>query len=187
MEVLIRFMQRYATGKIVSFLFLLTMAIYLTMLSYTIPAVTIFSPQLPIFDLSPSGYSFNYAKELLTALGSEGRNIYLFTQLPLDFLYPALFSITYSLLLTWLLGKTFPQNSKVYYFAFIPFLAGIFDYCENILIVKMINSFPELQAIVVKSASTFTILKSTFTIFFFILLTVGFILLFKKKLSEAYK
>ncbi|WP_019027759.1 hypothetical protein [Colwellia piezophila] len=184
MENLIRFMQKHSTGKLVFVLFLLTMAVYSTMLLYSIPAVTAFTPELPIFDLSPLGYSFNYANELLNTLGTEGRNLYLTTQLPLDFIYPGLFSLTYSLMLVWLFGKTFNGNSKVYYFSFVPFLAGIFDYAENVFIIKMINSFPDLQVTTVKVASIFTLLKSSFTMLFFILLIVGFALLLKQNLSN---
>ncbi len=96
MEVLIRFMQRHATGRVIIVLFVLTMTVYLTMLLYSIPSVTAFAPELPLFDLSPAGYSFNYANELLNTLGEGGRNLYLSTQLPLDFIYPGLFSVTYS-------------------------------------------------------------------------------------------
>ena len=184
MKILINYMQKYSTGKVIIALFVLTMAVYFTMLFYSIPAVSVFAPDSPIFDLSPSGYSFNYANELLNSLGTEGRILYLTTQLPLDFIYPGLFSITYSLMLVWLFGKTFDGNSKVYYFALVPFLAGIFDYIENVFIVKMINSFPDLQVATVKIASIFTILKSSFTMFFFVLLIAGFALLCKKKLSN---
>jgi len=72
---LISFMQKLSTGKLVFVFFLLTIAVYSTMLFYSIPAVTAFAPELPIFDLSPLGYSFNYANELLNALGTEGRNL----------------------------------------------------------------------------------------------------------------
>jgi hypothetical protein len=181
---LIRFMQKHSTGRLILVLFALTMTVYSAMLLYSIPSVSVFAPELPLFDLSPAGYSFNYANELLTQLGEEGRNLYLSTQLPLDFIYPGLFAVTYSLLLVWLFGKTFNVNSKVYYFALVPFLAGVFDYVENLFIIKMISSFPELQVNVVKVASTFTILKSSFSMFFFILLTVGFALLCKQKLSS---
>lgn len=180
MDVLTRLMQKYSTGKRVLFLFALTMAVYVTMLSYSIPAVTAFAPQLPIFDLSPLGYSFSYANELLETLGVEGRNVYLSTQLPLDFIYPGLFSITYSLLLIWLFSKTIKGNSKVYYAAMVPFLAGLFDYAENVFIIKIIHSFPDLQITTVKIASTFTLLKSSFTVLFFILLLVGCALLLKQ-------
>ncbi len=187
MEALISFMQRHSTGKVIASLFVLTMAVYLTMLLYSIPAVTAFAPQLPIFDLSPFGYSFNYATELLDTLGVEGRNLYLSTQLPLDFIYPGLFSITYSLLLVWLFGKTFNENSKIYYLAFVPLLAGIFDYVENVFIIKMIISFPDLQIATVKVSSLFTFLKSSFTMLFFVLLIVGFALLLKQKVLSNRK
>ena len=187
MEVLISFMQKHSKGKVVASLFLLTMAVYLTMLFYSIPAVTAFAPQLPIFDLSPFGYSFTYATELLDTLGVEGRNLYLSTQLPLDFIYPGLFSITYSLLLVWLLGKIYNEDSKIYYLVFVPFLAGIFDYIENVFIIKMINSFPDIQIATVKVASLFTLLKSSFTMLFFVLLIVGFALLLKQKVLSNSK
>lgn len=184
MKVLINFMQKYSTGKVIFALFVLTMAVYMAMLSYSIPAVSAFAPDLPIFDLSPTGYSFGYANELLDALGVEGRDLYLSIQLPLDFIYPGLFSVTYSLLLVWLFGKTFNVDSKIFYCAFVPFLAGIFDYIENVFIIKMINSFPDLHVITVKIASTFTILKSSFTIGFFVLLIVALVLLSKRKLEK---
>ncbi len=185
MEALIRFMQKHSTGKVISVLFLFTMTVYIAMLLYSIPAVSAFAPELAIFDLSPSGYSFSYANELLNSMGAEGRNLYLSAQLPLDFIYPGLFSITYSLLLIWLFSKTFNVSSKIYYFSLVPFLAGIFDYIENLFIIKMIISFPDLQITTVKIASFFTILKSSFTIFFFILLIAGFALLCKKKMSNV--
>lgn len=181
MEGFIRFMHKYSSGKVVSILFAFTMAVYAVMLSYSIPAVSAFAPELPLFDLSPSGYSFRYANELLNSLGADGRNLYLFTQLPIDFIYPGLFSITYSLMLVWLCGKLFNKNSKIYYFALVPFLAGVFDYVENIYIIKMINSFPDLQVTTVKMASLFTVLKSSFTMAFFVLLVVFFVMLLKQK------
>ncbi len=187
MKVILQLMLKHSTGRTVSVLFALTMAVYLTMLLYTIPAVTAFAPEFPIFDLSPSGYLFSYANELLDKLGNEGRNIYLHRQLPLDFIYPGLFAVTYSLLLVWLFRKYFNMNSKVYYLGFVPILAGVFDYLENIFIIKMINSFPDLQMNTVKIASTLTILKSSFTIFFFVLLLMGFVLFLKRKFMRIQK
>ncbi len=79
------------------------------------------------------------------------------------------------------------MNSKIYYFALVPFLAGVFDYVENIFIIKMISSFPDLQVTTVKIASTFTILKSSFTMFFFVLLIIGIALFGKQKMSGFRK
>jgi hypothetical protein len=184
MEKLFNWVQKYSTGKIVSSLFVLTMVVYLLMIGYSIPAVTAFAPELPIFDMSPTGYTFAYANELLSTLGVEGRHLYLTTQLPLDFIYPGLFSISYSLLLVWLFRKTFKADSKIYYVALVPFLGGIFDYMENIFIVKMINSFPNLQESTVEIANIFTIIKSGLATTFFVLLLVGFVLLLKQKIQK---
>lgn len=187
MKAFIHLIQRYATGKHIAVLFMLTMAVYILMLSYSIPAVSAFAPELPLFDLSPSGYSYAYANELLYSLGAEGRDLYLFTQLPLDFIYPGMFSITYSLLLAWVFGKIFLTSSRINYCLIVPFLAGIFDYAENLFIIKMLSSYPDLQVGTVKIASTFTILKSSFTLLFFVLLAVGLVLLLKQKLTNTRK
>jgi len=150
------------------------MAIYLLMLFYTIPMVERFAPNTALFDLSPSGYSYQHAMSLLEELGSEGRQMYLSRQLPLDFIYPGLFAVSYTLLLIWLFSKSFKDTSMIFYLAFIPALGGLFDYLENIFIIRMINDFPNLSASLVQTASTFTLLKSVFTTIFFLLLFIGF-------------
>ena len=180
LESLYRLAQKYSKGKTVLLLFLMTMTVYILMLSYSIPKVTSFSPEIPIFDLSPFGYSHEHANQLLSILGEEGRDVYLTTQLPLDFIYPGLFSITYSLLVIWLFGKSFSKNSRIYHLAWVPFFAGVFDYIENILIIEMICSFPETPATTVNVASFFTILKSVLTMLFFVVLLIGIVSYFRK-------
>ena len=179
MEKIIPFFQKHATGRLVAVLFILTM------LLYAIPSVIALAPDMKLFDLCPTGYSSEYAFTLLEAIGPDGRNTYLAVQLPLDFIYPGLFATTYSLLLIWLFGKGFKGRSKIFYFAFFPVVAGVFDYLENIGIIAMLNAFPNLSNGVAKITSTFTILKSGFSVACFILLVVGVIPLVKRKISRA--
>tara|TARA_R110002096_G_C14661614_1_gene728088 strand:- start:8317 stop:8877 length:561 start_codon:yes stop_codon:yes gene_type:complete len=181
MKKLIHVLQNNASGKLVLVLLLITMAIYLTMIFYSIPAVVSFAPELVLFDMSPTGYSYQNALELLGVLGPEGRSIYLTRQLPLDFIYPGLFAITYSLLLVWLLLKSISQKSKIFYLTLVPILAGICDYIENIFIIVMINSFPDFSSNIVGAASLFTIMKSSFTSIFFILLLWAVFMYFKNR------
>ncbi|MCU7921784.1 MAG: hypothetical protein KZQ88_03710, partial [Candidatus Thiodiazotropha sp. (ex Dulcina madagascariensis)] len=61
---LVRLLQKYATGRVVLVLFILTMVVYLTMLFYSIPAVVSFAPDMTLFDLSPSGYTFDYIENV---------------------------------------------------------------------------------------------------------------------------
>lgn len=169
------YLQKIASGRIVLFSFVLTMAVYLLMLLYTIPKVESFAPGIALFDLSPAGYSYQHAASLLEALGETGRSVYLYQQLPADFIYPGLFAISYSLLLIWLFAKSFKPESRVFYLAIVPVLGGFFDYLENVCIVLMIKSFPDLSQKLVAVASNFSMLKSIFTTGFFLLLLIGFV------------
>ena len=184
MSKLIFNLQNIVSGKIVLFLFILTMGVYATMLMVTIPAVQAYAPDKPLFDMSPAGYSYEYAAALLEDLGKAGRQIYLAQQLPLDFVYPGLFAISYTLLLIWLFGKGFRAESLIFYFAFVPALAGFFDYLENIGIIFMLRSYPHLAAAPVFFASLNTLLKSGLTIGFYLLLLAGIIAYIRRIIVE---
>lgn len=169
----IHFLQERATGRLVLILFIVTMAVYAVILLYTIPAVLVNAQEMRLFDMSPSGYSLDYAVELLNALGTDGRRTYATLQLPIDFIYPGLFAISYTLLLVWLFKKGFAHQSPIFYLAFVPGAAGLFDYLENVGIIMMLRTFPDLTTTTVSLASASSIFKSVFTIGFYVLLLVG--------------
>jgi len=95
---------------------------------------------------------------------------YLTVQIPIDLVYPAMFSASYALLITWVLKQFRSKESKLFSLAFIPMLAGIFDYLENFGIIAMLTVFPEVPESLVTTASIFTIVKSVFTTVFFVVL-----------------
>ena len=164
-----------ASGRHVLIFLILSFAVYFVMLFHTIPSVQAYAPDIKIFDLSPSGYSYHYAIKLLSALGDEGRKQYLNTQLTLDFIYPALFSISSSLLLAWVFLKRYVKGSRIFYSCLVPICAGIFDYLENIQIVVMVVNFPDISNTQVVLSSVFTIAKSALTTIFFLVLLFAFI------------
>ncbi|MCP4188605.1 MAG: hypothetical protein GY763_13460 [Gammaproteobacteria bacterium] len=184
MRSIVTFIQKAATGSAVLVFFGLAMAAYTTMLLYTIPQVTKHTSGMKIFDLSPTGYSFAYATELLQALGESGRDLYLYRQLPVDFIYPGLFAISCCLLLFWLFAKSVNASSSIFYFCLIPVAAGFFDYLENIFIVHMLISYPDVSELHVYVASTMTILKSVFTTAFFVMLLVGVVLFLRHRTAR---
>ena len=120
-----------------------------------------------------------------STLGEDGRNVYLFQQLPVDFIYPGLFAISYALLLTWLFAKSFESNSKIFFLALVPVLGGLFDYLENVGIIIMINAFPNISQGLVGVVNFFTLLKSAFTTGFYILLLVGIIFFIIRKINKT--
>jgi len=185
MRKLLSFMQRVSTGRVVLAFIVPAMIVYFIMLLNTIPQVAAYAPGMNLFDLSPTGYSFEYAIELLDTLGSDGRELYLYKQLPFDFIYPGLFAISCSLLLTWLFLKSQKANSKLFYFCYIPVAAGLFDYFENILIVHILTSYPNVSKVSISLASSMTIVKSVLTTAFFMLLIIGVVLNIKKKWKRS--
>jgi len=170
------YMQRISTGRVVLAFIIPAMIVYFIMLLYTIPQVAAYAPGKNLFDLSPTGYSFEYATELLDALGSDGRKLYLYRQLPLDFIYPGLFAISCCLLLSWLLLKSQKASSKLFCFCYVPVAAGLFDYLENIFIVYILTSYPDVSDVSVSLASYMTLFKSVLTTMFFALLIIAVIL-----------
>ena len=170
---IIGLIQKYSTGKNVAVLFVMNMAAYVTIIFYSIPKVVGAAPAMKLFDVSPFGYTMAYAISLLHAIGPEGRHLYLSLQLPLDFIYPGLFIISYSFLFALLLKKNYDLESKVYFVLFIPILAGVFDYAENALVIMMLRAYPDLNATLVNSASFMTIMKGILTSIFFVLFSLG--------------
>lgn len=182
MKKLITNMQDKATGRRVLKFFIGAFIIYFLMLFYSIPKTEAHAEGMKVLDLLPSGYSYEYVMALFDNLGEVGRNLYLYLQLPLDFIYPGLFAISCSLLLFWLYLKVVNKNSKVFYFCLTPFLAGLFDYVENMNILYMLISYPNLTELEVLISSTATILKSGFTIIFWFLLIIGIVMFVKQKI-----
>lgn len=173
-------------GNKVLFLFILTNLIYGFMLLITIPKVMGFTSEMKIFDFMPMGYEFEYAGLLLEKLGIEGRNAYLYTQLPVDLIYPFLFGITYCLLLAYLLNQLNSLKAESFYLCILPLMAGIFDYLENFSIINLLISYPHLSIPAIQIASFFTVLKSllstiSFIVLFVALVMVGYKKIYKKK------
>ena len=75
--------------------FTITNVIYGIMMFKHIPYLMTLSNGMPIFDMMPGGYDYNYAFNLLVKLKSSGMNYYLKHQLFLDKFYPVGFIFTY--------------------------------------------------------------------------------------------
>ena len=159
-------------GRKVLLLFILTNIVYAFMLTVTIPHVMNFSGGMKLLDMMPGGYNAEYVNSLLSALGEKGRHAYLFRQIPVDMLYPFLFGISNCLVLAYFLNKLGRLESSYFYLCFLPILAGIFDYCENIGIITLLNSFPHNSYLLSETTNVFSVLKSTFTTLYFIILII---------------
>lgn len=163
---------------------MIAQAVYFFMLTVTIPEVMKYSDGMKLLDMQPTGYSAEYAKHLLDTLSEQGRKVYLFKQIPFDMIYPGLFAVGYSLLLTFLFKKGFDLKSKIYYLSLVPVFAGLFDYLENIGVIVMISMYPKFSPAIASTTSVFSLIKSALAIAFFVLLVVGVIAWLIKKVRK---
>jgi len=179
--------RRSLNGRIIFSLFILTGIVYGIMLTITIPRVMSFSGGMKLLDMMPTGYSVEYVNSLLNVLGEKGRDAYLFSQIPLDMIYPFLFGITFCLVLAYILNKLRKFESFSFYLCFIPVFSGLFDYFENIGIIIILNTYPYNSTTLTQIANVFSILKSSFTTICFIILVIFLIVLVNAKLSQRVK
>lgn len=70
------------------------------------------------------------------------------------------------------------------YLFVIPIIVGIADYLENIGIITMLKSYPNLTEISVKTTSLFSLIKSMSTTAFFIILIIVLITLGLKTIND---
>lgn len=177
--------KKSLNGKVILFLFVLTNIVYAIMLLITIPKVMKYSNGMKLLDMLPTGYNHDYVRTLLDTLGSQGREVYLHTQIPVDLIYPGLFGISYCLVMAYFLNKLGKLDSYLFYFCLIPIFSGIFDYFENIGIIAMLNNYPDNSNLLTQVTNLFSVLKSSFTTLYFIALILLLITLGKKKLPPT--
>ena len=164
-------------GRKIFLLFILTNIIYVFMLAITIPKVMSYSGGMKLLDMMPTGYNIDYVNSLLNALGDNGRNAYLFNQLPVDMIYPFFFAVTYCLILAYFLNKLGKLESYLFYLCLLPLFSGLFDYCENIGIISLLNTYPDNSNILGQITNIFSLLKSFSTTLYFVTLTGTLIVL----------
>jgi hypothetical protein len=138
---------------------------YGAMLVVTIPHLAALSGGRPIFDMRPGGYSFSEAKDLLGALGGEGRLYYLEVQQRLDTLFPLLNAATAAIALAAFIPRAlWPEAPRFVRSGIIVFLAApcaLLDWGENWAVARLLTERPDAVTPAAASlASWFTVAKS---------------------------
>lgn len=171
-------------GKKVAFLFLLSTLVYIFMICVTIPHVTRHAQGMLLLDMMPMGYDFEYVNALFNSLGEAGRHAYLYRQIPVDMVYPFLFAFSYSLVLAYFLKKLNKLEGPFFYFCFLPFIAGLADYVENFGIVVLLTKYPDFSTLSVTITSIFSLVKSSVTTIYFLVLIGTLILVAFKSINK---
>lgn len=140
-------------------LFAVTLAVYAAMAGGTLPAIARDAAGLTAFDMRPAGYTPAEARAFLTALGDEGRALYLGPQHLLDLIYPALLAAVLIGALWVLLPPLWLRGSLI-----LAALAGMAaDYTENARVAAMLVHTGPVPDAMVAAASRASQTKSMLT------------------------
>jgi hypothetical protein len=110
-----------------------------------------------------TGYSYEKASGMLAALGPEGRAFYQTRIAPLDYPFPLSYMLFYTALIAVMVKQT-ALNNRWGYLLFVPVLAMLCDFTENIGIAFMLHNYPDLPVWAVSLSSTFGTLKMIFVV-----------------------
>jgi len=129
-------------------------------------------PGLTPLDMRDS-YTVQDVCTFMEKLGDTGRMLYARMILMLDFAFPLAYSLFWSAVIAFFLGKFFPCDSKLMYISLIPFAAGLADWLENLLILSMLFSYPRITAMVAALANLLTNAKALLMWVSLLLMVIG--------------
>ncbi|HBF35983.1 MAG TPA: hypothetical protein DDW50_01530 [Firmicutes bacterium] len=125
-------------------------------------------------------YTSGEAYQLLERLQPGGRLVYLKLLTLFDFIIPFLYSLCLAIIINVIFGKAFPSIIWIQKLCLTPFLAGIFDYLENVSIIRMLIKYPKFDAISF-FAGYFTLAKMLFGWVTLLLILFGLIYVLRKR------
>ena len=135
--------------------------------------------------VGPIDLQFFYTPEkvysMIAAYGETGRESYRIFELTGDIIYPIVYTLLFSLLITWLFERGFPTESKMQLLNVVPFGAWTFDLLENLGIVGMISVYPSTPSTLAWVTAIFTMIKWLFAGASILLLFIGIVAVMVKR------
>ncbi|MDD2278309.1 MAG: hypothetical protein PHD06_01195 [Bacteroidales bacterium] len=123
------------------------------------------------------------AFHLFSQLGVDGRDAYRFFTVSIDLLYPLVYGFWFYYSLGFMLKKTCPPKTKLKTLRLIPFGIVLFDYIENLNILHLLYTFPQINEISVHIGAIATFSKWIFTILTILILIIAILTVCAKSIS----
>lgn len=131
----------------------------------------------------PIDLQFFYTPEkvygMIASYSEDTRASYRTFELTGDILYPIVYTLFFSLAITWLFQRGFSSKSAMHKYNVVPFGAWLFDLFENLCIVAMLSVYPSTPAALAWASAIFTLIKWLFVIPTVLLLLVGLVMALK--------
>ena len=127
----------------------------------------------------PIDLQFFYTPEkvygMIASYGDEVRASYRTFELTGDIIYPIVYTLFFSLVITWLFQRGFASNSSMHKYNVVPFGAWLFDLFENLCIVAMLSVYPSTPVALAWVSTIFTMTKWLFILPTALLLLYGLV------------
>lgn len=142
-ETITRMLNKWGTLKTVLPLLVLTISLMVVVntvhLPITVPRIQELSHGADLLDMHIF-YSKTEVYALLEQLQPEGRRVYLKLLMGFDFAFPALYAITFSLIV----GMLYRSSGRriIQSLVWLPLAAGVFDWAENVSILLILLKYP---------------------------------------------
>lgn len=130
-------------------------------------------------------YTPDKVYDMVEAYGPEVRAQYARFALTGDIAYPIVYTLFFSLAISWLFKRGLPADSRLHRLNVVPFGAGIFDVLENLAIVGMLNGHPAEPGWLAWIATVLTMVKWLFAIASIGLILVGVFLAVRGAFSKS--
>ena len=176
-------LRKYAKGWIILVLFLLDglfMGVVMPGLSARMDS---YAPGVGPIDLL-FFYTPDKAYQMVAAYGEQGRAVYRTGELTVDIIYPIVYTLFFSLFITWLFQRGFTVESRMQRLNVVPIGAWLFDLLENLGIVGMLSIYPATPALLAWLTAIFTLIKWLFAGVSMILMVIGIIAAISKALKK---
>lgn len=118
---------------------------------------------------------------MIETYGDSTRILYRSIELTADIVYPIIYLIAFSLLISWLFKRGTASNSNLRKWNVAPVGAFVFDLLENATIVTLLSIFPSQPVILGWLLFVFTIVKWLFAGISILLILLGLVLAIKNK------
>lgn len=122
--------------------------------------------------------------EMVGQYGEYNRVFYRNFQLTGDILYPIVYTLFFSLLISWLFQRGFDSASKMQKWNVLPFGAWLFDLLENISIVILLVVYPSTPVILALLTTLLTMVKWIFAGGSMLLLVIGMAMAAKNRFKK---
>ena len=116
---------------------------------------------------------------MIASYSPEVRASYRLFELTGDIVYPIVYTLFFSLLITWLFQRGFAPDSAMQKYNVVPFGGWLFDLFENLCIVTMLSIYPSTPAALAWVSAIFTLIKWLFAGATILLILIGLVMALK--------